>query len=41
MAPSTSFFQTTFMDILNETNKYSCLFSKNPQSDFSMKSKLG
>lgn len=36
-----NFFQTTFMDILDEMDECSWLFSKNPQSGFSRKSKLG
>ena len=41
MAQSLTFFQTTFMDILDEMDECSWLFSKNPLSDFSRKSKLG
>lgn len=41
MTHDTSFFQTTFMNILCEMEQYSWLFSKNPRTDFSRKSKLG
>ena len=41
MAQSLTSFQTTFMDILDEMDECSWLFSKNPLSDFSRKSKLG
>ena len=41
MAQSLTFFQTTFMDILDEMDECSWLFSENPLSDFSRKSKLG
>ena len=41
MAQSLTFFQTTFMDILDEMDKCSWLFSKNRPSDFSRKLKLG
>ena len=41
MKRTTSFFQTTLRDIIDEMNEYSWLFSKNPKSDFTRKSKLG
>ena len=41
MNRTTSFFQTTLMNILDEMNEYSWLFSKNSKSDFTRKSKLG
>ena len=41
MIQSISFFQTSLMDILNEMDASSWLFSKNPKSDFSRNSKLG
>lgn len=41
MNRTTSFFQTTLWNIIDEMNDYSWLFSKNPQSDFSRNSKLG
>lgn len=41
MNRKTTFFHTTLMNIIDEMNECSWLFSKNPQSDFSRKSKLG
>ena len=41
MTHDASFFQTTLMNILCEMEQYSWLFSKNPRTDFSRKSKLG
>lgn len=41
MNRTTSFFQTTLWNIIDEMNDYSWLFSKNPQNDFSRNSKLG
>lgn len=41
MKLTTSFFQSTLLNIIDEMDKYSWLFSKNPQSDFTRKSKIG
>lgn len=41
MKLTTSFLQSTLLNIIDEMDEYSWLFSKNAQSDFTRKSKIG